>query len=136
MPADDELPPGPVRAFVAELFDLYKDAHRPTLRKISTVIRDNPDVDGTASPETIRRMLSGRTVPTSWSTVNAVFVGLADIAGFEYDIRVSDPDAFESRGVQWRRLIERRWHAALDDAPVRPSETVDDPCAGDDDPPF
>lgn len=41
---------------------------------------DDLELAGTASRETIRRMLLGATVPANWETVNAVFLILREIA--------------------------------------------------------
>ena len=76
-PDETELPRGRRRDLAWLLFYLYRVAHRPTLREISTEIR-NSSLRATASPETIRRLLRGTTVP-SWPIVVAVFVTLCDI---------------------------------------------------------
>jgi hypothetical protein len=64
MPSTHVLPKGPRRDFVEELFEHYRAAKRPTLREISERIRDD-ELAGTASRETIRRMLLGEVVPLS-----------------------------------------------------------------------
>ena len=62
MPSEADLPPGAVRDFVHLLFYFYRQAHRPKLREISDLIKKS-DLPGTASTETIRRMLPGTTFP-------------------------------------------------------------------------
>jgi hypothetical protein len=59
MPTEDEVRSGVLEDFMTVMFHLYKSAHRPTLRAISKAIEDNGELAGTASPETIRRMLRG-----------------------------------------------------------------------------
>lgn len=54
------------------LFYLYKEADRRPLRKISGTA-GRLDLRGTASTETIRRMLHGTTVPPSWDIATRVF---------------------------------------------------------------
>jgi hypothetical protein len=44
----------------------YREAGRPTLREIGDVIAGRDDLAGTASKETIRRMLQGISVPAQW----------------------------------------------------------------------
>ncbi len=80
MPPEEDLPPGPRRRFVGELFVLYRKARRPTLREINEQIM-RMDLAGTASRETIRRMLQGVSVPANWETVEAVLTVLCDRAG-------------------------------------------------------
>ena len=103
MPSESELPPGPMRDFVALLFDLYRDARRPTLRQISQEV-SRSDVRGTASTEMIRRMLRGVAVPSQWPTVEAVVTALCNMSD-------SDPDYF----LGWGRL-EEAWNEILDDS--------------------
>jgi hypothetical protein len=103
MPTESELPPGPMRDFVGLLFDLYRQALRPTLRQISQEV-SRSDVRGTASPEMIRRMLRGITVPSQWSTVEAVVTALCNMAE-------ADPDLY----FYWGNL-QRAWNKILDDS--------------------
>ncbi len=113
-PTKQELPEGAIRDFVEELFNLYREAHRPTLRQISQRI-ERSDSDATASPETIRRMLRGTTVP-SWPIVQAVFYALCEMGGVdpytERDSGYNEPTR--------RELIEIRWNQALDDPEPQP----------------
>jgi hypothetical protein len=138
MPSEEELPKGTVRDFAWTLFWLYTRAHRPALRDISETIRKNDDLRGTASPETIRKMLRGTTVPANWATVDAVFTTLCDLAGRSSDWRV-DWDGVKKPVY---RQVEDTWHRALDypdwyyeSEPPRPEPPPEDPWA-DDDPPF
>jgi hypothetical protein len=50
MPNETDLPPGTVRDFAQEVFGLYREARRPTLRQVSEAIRKNDALTGTASP--------------------------------------------------------------------------------------
>ena len=109
MPDEAELPDGTIRDFVDLLFFFYKEAHRPTLREISDRIKMS-DLPGTASTETIRRMLRGTTVPAHWETVEAVLVVLSDLAGRGADARLTYEHATGTR----RSHLERLWHQALD----------------------
>ncbi|MFI9811407.1 hypothetical protein [Saccharothrix variisporea] len=94
-----------------ELFSYYRDAGRPTLRHISDFIATNDDLAGTASKETVRRMLQGLTVPAQWETAHTVFLALCHLAGH-------DPD--ESRqtdgwGETRRSVIKDLWNSAIDE---------------------
>jgi hypothetical protein len=145
IPSEADLPRGTVRDFVEVLFNLYREAHRPTLRQISQEI-ERSDLHAAASPETIRRMLRGASVPRQWPIVKAVLVALCNIAK-------TDPD--ESFGgyrddSTRREELEGKWHKALDNPdlryrqPARTGGAADDPWAtsgsgGDsfsDEPPF
>jgi hypothetical protein len=129
MPSEEELAPGTVRDFVLLLFALYRAADRPTLREISKAVEDG-NYRGTASTETVRRMLRGDSVPR-WETVEAVFEALCNLAEW-------DPDG------QWkidgtlgigRTVMKRRWNRALDE----PDYTYGPPPGQfefSDDPPF
>jgi hypothetical protein len=109
MPDEGALPSGAVRDFVWLLFHFYRQAHRPTLREISDRIKKS-DLPGTASTETIRRMLHGTTVPAHWGTVDAVLVVLSELAGKSPDSTLVYHD--EERTA--RKHLERLWHEALD----------------------
>jgi hypothetical protein len=75
MPTRAELPGGPWRDFVEALFRYYRAADRPDLRAIEAAVQrlDEDQRTGTASRETIRQMLRGRTVPRQWGTAATVF---------------------------------------------------------------
>jgi hypothetical protein len=128
MPTREELPPGSVRDFTIMMFFLYKMAHRPTLREISKAIEDNDKLAGTASPETVRRMLRGKAVPQRWETVDAVMQTLCDMgergpfAGLTFGGK---------NDTTWNH-VDRLWHRALDEPHgpsvlYRPQPNVDDP---------
>ena len=128
MPSQAELPRGARRDFTESLFSLYREARRPGLREISSAIPD--DAPGTASTETIRRMLRGKTVPVNWQTVAAVVTALCHLAEVDPDDSVGDYRDYTTR----RELVEGAWHRALDEpirraAPEAPVE--DDPWASD-----
>lgn len=110
MPTESELPDGAVRDFAQMLFYLYKTAHRPSLRQISKAIEDNHELPGTASPETIRRMLRGTAVPQRWETVEAVMLTLCDLGNRSPGERVY----FGEHRRSIASHIERLWHQALD----------------------
>ena len=139
MPTEAELPRGAHRDFIERLFSLYREAHRPGLRQISQAIPD--DCAGTASTETIRRMLRGVSVPAHWQTVDAVLTALCQLAGVDPDADIGD--RYDDR-VTRRELIEHAWHEALDNPHPRPRtfRPADDPWAaetagsGSDEPPF
>jgi hypothetical protein len=126
MPDEAELPDGTIRDFVDLLFFFYKEAHRPTLREISERIRQSGH-PGTASTETIRRMLRGTTVPANWETVEAVLVILSDLAGRDPNGKLTYEHTHGTR----RSHLERLWHEALDypdfhRAPAGLHEALDD----------
>jgi hypothetical protein len=109
MPSEAELEPGTVRDFVELLFAVYRAADRPTLREISKAVEDG-DYRGTASTETVRRMLRGDSVPR-WETVEAVFEALCNLAGW-------DPDGqwkIDGNPGVGRTVMKRRWNRALDE---------------------
>lgn len=114
MPDEGELPDGAVRDFVWLLFHFYRAAHRPTLREMSNRIEKN-DLPGTASTETIRRMLHGTTVPASWETVYAVLDVLTELAGRTPDSTLT----YDGEQRTARNHLERLWHEALDNPTPR-----------------
>jgi hypothetical protein len=131
MPSKEELPDGPRRAFVTELRSYYRVA-RPSLREISKAVDDHEDprVNAvTASPETVRRMITGKVLPER-GRLYAVFAVLCDMAEV-------DPDADHWEGMynndepesHWQYL-RRLWDAALEDeadAPPLPRPTPPPP---------
>ncbi|WP_212831247.1 hypothetical protein [Catellatospora sp. TT07R-123] len=128
MPPLSELPNGPRREFVEEMFFYFRTAGRPTLREIDDAIRKY-DLVGTASRETIRRVLQGTSVPSRWTTVEAILYGLCDLAGFKVH---SDrwPDEMDSASCY--DYVKRLWNDALDSDP-NPPKIVD---PWDQEPPF
>jgi hypothetical protein len=130
MPSETELPRGAPRDFTEQLFSLYKEARRPGLREISAAVPD--DSPGTASTETIRRILRGKTVPVHWETVDAVFTALCLLAKVDPDEDIGD--GWRGETVTRRELVEGAWHRALDE-PGRRAAPINDPWATDE-PPF
>lgn len=111
MPTSSEVPSQEVRSFIEMLFNLYRQARRPSLRRISAEI-ERSNAPGTASPETIRRVLRGITIPSNWETAEAVLIGLCGIIGLS-------PDDQYEEDQEWtlREVLEARWNAALDHDP-------------------
>jgi len=142
MPSEYDLPRGPLRDFVEELFGLYREARRPTLREISRAISEG-DFTATASTETVRRMLRGDTVPAHWATVAVVVRVLCEMAE-------TDPEAERGSNGYTEdhrsplRLVEDAWHRALDDPDGRYPLRAENPWAAEtasdstfsDEPPF
>ena len=124
MPTEAELPRGARRDFTEQLFSLYREARRPGLREISRAIPD--DSPGTASTETIRRMLRGKTVPVHWQTVNTVLTALCLLAGVDPDDDVGGD--YRDQATH-RQLVEAAWHRALDEPARRavPAGRYEDP---------
>ena len=100
---------GQLRDFVELLLGLYQRAHCPALREISDEIRKRDDLRGTASTETIRRMLNGTTVPRRWQIVEAVYLVLYDLA----QLKPGDLIHFHDRYESIKRHIEDAWQNAL-----------------------
>jgi hypothetical protein len=148
MPTHAELPKGPRREFVEELRRYYRAAGRPPLRKISRAIEGRAELkEVTASQETVRRMLRGRTLPTDWDRVFAVFFVLCEMGNINpEDERWEDSyNGSESNADYLKRL----WDTALEEDPnplpiPQPAGRgpVEDPWApapsgfGRDEPPF
>jgi hypothetical protein len=109
MPHEADLPRGTIRDFVHPLVWLYQKAHCPALREISDAIRKRSDLRGTASTETIRRMLNGTTVPRHWQIVEAVYLVLCDLADRSphEQLRIND------RRASIARHVEDAWQKAL-----------------------
>ncbi len=132
MPTTDELPDGPRRRFAGELFELFRAANRPTLRVISKAA-EREDLPGTASRETIRRMLQGTIVPR-WKTVETVFLVLCELAGQDPDAGRWEMQNFDDPPPSYRQALKDAWNDAVDDLPGPPRrEPAPDPWA---DPPF
>lgn len=81
MPSPDELGPGPRRRFMEALYWLWSRAGTPSAEAVSTQVRRLPD--GGASKETIRKMLTGKTVPRDWGNAEAVFLALSQMADLD-----------------------------------------------------
>lgn len=118
MPSEAELPRGARRDFVQELFAYYRAAGRPTLRQLSDQILSNEERKGTASRETIRRMLRGDTVPPQWLTVEALFLALCAMAGRSPgDPHPNDDDPW-AKTLSNHEYLRHLWNEALDDPGV------------------
>ncbi|MFF8024768.1 hypothetical protein ACFZDJ_27435 [Streptomyces sp. NPDC007896] len=121
MPGKDALPPGPTRAFVAELHVHFREAGRPSLASIAEA------TGRLASPvpvsrETIRRLLTGQTVST-WAKVDAVLRVLCQLGGQDPDRRrwPEPEDRFdEDDPASCREYLRRLWNDAVDG--VEPEE--------------
>jgi hypothetical protein len=116
MPSKQQLPDGPHREFVEELFAHFREAGRPTLRDIASWIAqanedEKTEMPGTASVETIRRVMLGATIPRRWPTVEAIFLALCGIAG--RDPEQDRWDDYESES--FKPFLKRKWNEALDD---------------------
>jgi hypothetical protein len=154
MPSEEELPYGPRRAFVGELRRYYR-VGRPSLREISQAIERHADprLDKvTASPETVRRMITGKVLPER-ERLYAVFRVLCDMADVDPDaLRDDDRGDYDPRyelppETNWEYL-RRLWDTALEDesdAPPlprptppppepKPAPAKKNPWAGNDDP--
>ena len=133
MPAKSVVPDGPHRKFLEELFAYYREAGRPTLRAIAQWIRGHGEdraLRGTASTETIRRIMHGDLVPRNWPVVETLLEALCDLAG-----RSSDEQRWEDDGDGWRSRdepaswtfkdeLKKRWNAALDQQQGEDSEEL------------
>lgn len=132
MPPEAQLPDGPHRRFVEELFIHYREAGRPTLRRIAEWIdshADSRDLRGTASTETIRRALSGAVVPRNWLTVETILEALCGLADRSTDEARWPDDNWSDH--TFKDELKQRWNAAIDhaegdlpDLPPRPALTA------------
>ncbi|MFF4385008.1 hypothetical protein [Kitasatospora sp. NPDC001547] len=117
MPSDWELPPGARRNFVEELWDYYRRAGRPTLQEIADAIAADYDAF-TASKETIRRAMLGKTVPINGDVVDAIFEVFCKRSKTDpnEDRWPHSLDEVEPRRNWWRHL----WSLALEEEPSLP----------------
>jgi hypothetical protein len=98
---------------VDELWEYYGQARRPTLQWIADAIAADYDTF-TASKETIRRTMLGKTVPTNGDVADAIFEVLCKRAGIDPNSdRWSDSYDGDSRRHWWRTL----WSKALEEEP-------------------
>ncbi|WP_329321644.1 hypothetical protein [Streptomyces sp. NBC_01262] len=119
MPTTTELPDSPQRKFVEELFAYYRDAGRPALRIITDDIAAQFDAF-TASRETIRRMLRGKTVPVNWQVVDAVLTVLCARANIDPDTERWEGSYDDS--PTHRKNLRNLWNEALDAPPPPPAQ--------------
>lgn len=117
MPNEVELPPGARRRFSALLFHLYRDAGRPALRLVSDAIAQRSDLDGTASRETVRRMLHG-TVPNDWRAVEAVLEAFCALGDLTPEDVVDTGDGY---GRALRPHLRELWNQALENPDPDPA---------------
>jgi hypothetical protein len=117
MPDKRTLPPGPRRQFVEELHDHYRAARRPTLRVIGDRIQQREDLAGMPSRETIRRMLSGATVPARWEVVNALLLVLCEMANRNPAAASDDSSRYYDDPPTYAESLETAWNQALDEQP-------------------
>ncbi|MET7621966.1 hypothetical protein [Streptomyces sp. NPDC005408] len=121
MPGEWELPESPRRQFVEELFSYYRDAGRPTLRIIADEIAAAPEFDAfTASRETIRKMLRGKTVPLNWAVVDAVLTVLCARASVDPNTQ-RWTGGFSEDPTTHRQYLRKLWNEALDTPPPSPA---------------
>jgi hypothetical protein len=135
MPPQSELPKGPRREFVEELRRYYRAAGRPPLRKISRALEGRTELkEATASQETVRRLLRGKTLPTDWDRVYAVFFVLCEMGDIDPRAdRWEDRYSGEETNTEY---LQRLWDTALEEEPdlpslPRPGRPIEDPRAAD-----
>lgn len=129
MPSVDELPRGPKRAFVGELFTYFRAAGRPTPASIEAAVTQ---LNGAApavsvSRETVRRLLKGETTST-WPKVKAVHEVLCRMAGHDpTGRRFSDSSDYDEDNDtrSLREYIRDLWNEAVDG--VEPDDENDLP---------
>lgn len=136
-PSTRQLPAGRRRDFAEHMFDIYKQAGRPPLRVIDAKLESMDHLEGTASKETVRRVLTGQVVPPRWATVDAIISGLCALAGLDPDGPRWADDEWNGRDPEsptWRCVLKARWNDALDEDPAHLSAA--DPWAATSEPPF
>ncbi len=128
MPGLTVIPKGSRRRFLDELYVYYKAAGRPTLTEISDAIADG-EYRGTASRETVRRILTQGSVPTRWTTVESIFMALCAMAQLDPAAdrweSSSSFDEIPSRLGAFRDA----WNEAVDEEEPIVRQAVDDPWA-------
>lgn len=152
MPRADVVPERTRRRdFVEEMFRLYRAAGSPALREIEEWIRAHDELKGTASTETIRRILRGH-VPPRWSTVEAVVLAFYDMSELDpheerYPDSMGDPFTnMDACRRAWAEAIEedpdvfdrraRQRTDSVDDPWASPKPTASTSSGFDDEPPF
>ncbi|GIF01570.1 hypothetical protein [Paractinoplanes rishiriensis] len=135
MPSPDVVPPRTKRReFVEEIFRLYRAAGSPPLREIEEWIRGNDELKGTASTETIRRILRGH-VPPRWHTVEAIalaFFAMSDLQADEERYSENMGDSFSNM-----EALRRAWSEAIEEDPGAPDPRARRQAGNfDDEPPF
>ena len=130
-----ELPDGYRREFVEELRRYYRFANRPPLRQVSEAIDNHADPEiskVTASPETVRRMITGKVLPVEVARVRAVFIIFCELGGVDPDaLRWNRNGGYREDETNWQ-CLRRLWDEALEE-PISPSPVRrEDPWAADD----
>lgn len=109
---------------------MYGQAGRPVLRVI-TKQAETMNLAGTASQETLRRVLKGLSVPERWETMYAVYAPLCELAGVDPDApyrwavqyQVEGEGGPEYEVVTWKHpsahkdVLRTLWNAAIDGDP-------------------
>jgi hypothetical protein len=132
LPDQQQLPPGAWRTFTEELFFLYREAGRPTLREIAEAVNKIDERAGTASHETLRKALLGIAVPRRWWTVEAMVLGLCKLAQIDPNSSRYE-DAWDDGDPSYLEAIKNAWNLAIDEGKPWPMP----PQAGfDETPPF
>lgn len=125
MPSFSDLPKGARRDFVEELRIYYRRADRPALRRVSEAIDNHADPEirkVTASPETVRRMITGKVLPVDVARLRAVFIIFCELGGVDPDsLRWDYNDDGEE--TKWQ-CIRRLWDEALEEQPAAPLVVV------------
>ncbi|MEV4804980.1 hypothetical protein AB0K18_33695 [Nonomuraea sp. NPDC049421] len=125
MPSKDQVPEGPHRDFLIIVFQMYRQAGRPSLKQIVNAA-ERMDLQGTASMETIRRTLRGKIIPERWETAYAVYAPLCQLAEInpeaEYYMAVGDDwdDRYEPPKSTHKEQFRRVWSAAFDTEELPP----------------
>lgn len=80
-------------------------------------IPESRDLSGTASTETIHRVMTGAVVPRNWLTVEVILEALCGIAGRSADEERWDDGGYcysREPGPTFKESLSHRWNAALD----------------------
>ncbi|WP_042370518.1 hypothetical protein [Streptacidiphilus neutrinimicus] len=129
MLGEDQLPEGPRRDLVARLQDYYEKAGLRPVQEISAKCQELTEKDerlrGTASRETVRRMLNGSSVLTSvphWENVELVYRALCDFAGQDPDASYEWHHGYDSGTAKYLDDLREAWSAARKAPPVEPQK--------------
>lgn len=115
MPSVEELPDGPRRLFVQELFFHVREAGRPTPRDLAEEIRVDDYLSALVSRETIRKMLRGETVPSRWEKVDTVFTVLCRRSGIGKDEQRFSKETVRRAGtITFEQALRQLWDEALE----------------------
>ncbi|MGN9796243.1 hypothetical protein ACTMTU_34860 [Streptomyces sp. OZ13] len=121
MPSEDELPRGPKRTFVSEMFTYFRAAGRPSPASIAAAASQGPQPDRVVvSRETVRRLLKGETTST-WPKVKVVHEVLCRMADRDPTWRrfADSSDYDEDNDTRTlREYIRDLWNDAVDGVEV------------------